>query len=81
MLASVPDLICIVGNERYESILTEDLRYGLRVAVLLIPAPPLMMTETALKVVHPRNFGYDDVEYKPLGGFREHKSEIHESSI
>jgi DUF917 family protein len=81
MVASVPDLICIVGNERYECILTEDLRYGLRIAVLLIPSVPMMATEQALKAVHPRCFGYEDVEYNPMGGFKEHKSEIHESSL
>src|SRR5207248_2801840 len=40
LLAVVPDLICIVDAESGEPITTELLRYGLRVTVLGIPAPP-----------------------------------------
>jgi DUF917 family protein len=66
-LAVVPDLICIVDSETAAPITTEVLRYGLRVTVLGIPAPPLLRTERALAVVGPRAFGYD-VEYVPLAG-------------
>lgn len=52
-IASVPDLICIVDSERFEPLLTEDLKYGLRVTVLLIPSVPMMCNEKALKVVGP----------------------------
>ena len=48
VVATVPDLICVVGSERYECILTEDLRYGLRVSVIIVPAHPLLTTERAL---------------------------------
>ena len=47
-IASVPDLICTVDNDRYEPILTEDLRFGLRLAILLVPSVPEMMTEATL---------------------------------
>jgi DUF917 family protein len=68
VLCSVPDLICIVDAETAEPITTEMLRYGLRVAVIGIPAPYLIATPEALEVVGPAAFGYPDVEYVPLPG-------------
>lgn len=68
VLCSVPDLICIVDAETAEPISTESLRYGLRVAVLGIPAPRLIATPEALEVVGPAAFGYPDVTYRPLAG-------------
>ena len=65
--ATAPDLICLVDETSAEPVTTEVVRYGLRVAVLGIPAPPLLRTERALAVVGPRAFGYD-VEYRPLPG-------------
>ncbi|MCO5219073.1 MAG: DUF917 domain-containing protein [Thermomicrobiales bacterium] len=59
VLASVPDLICIVDSVTAEPITTEVLRYGLRVTVLGIPAPRLLKTPEALAVVGPGAFGYD----------------------
>jgi DUF917 family protein len=41
------------------------LRYGLRVAVLGLPADEKLKTERALAWVGPRAFGYD-VAYRPL---------------
>ncbi len=66
-VAIVPDLICIVDSETAGPVTTEVLRYGLRVTVLGIPAPPLLRTPEALAVVGPRAFGYDD-DYAPLPG-------------
>ena len=68
VLCSVPDLICIVNAETADPIATEELRYGLRVAVLGIPAPARIATPEALEVVGPAAFGYPDVAYKPLPG-------------
>lgn len=68
VICSVPDLICIVDAETAEPISTESLRYGLRVAVLGIPAPRLIATPEALNVVGPAAFGYPDVSYRPLSG-------------
>ena len=65
--ATAPDLVCLVDELTAEPVTTEVVRYGLRVAVLGIPAPPLLRTEQALAVVGPRAFGYD-VEYRPLPG-------------
>ncbi len=67
ILCTVPDLICIIGLEDGEPIGTESLRYGLRVAVLALPAPIELKTPTALDVVGPKAFGYD-IPFQALDG-------------
>ena len=64
---TVPDLICIVTSETGEPVTTEMLRYGVRVAVLAVPAPQKLKSPRALEVVGPRAFGYD-VDFQPLPG-------------
>jgi uncharacterized protein len=64
----VPDLICIVDLDTAEPVTTEVIRYGLRVAVLGIPAPKMLKSPEALEVVGPAAFGYPDVPYRPLPG-------------
>ena len=68
VLAVVPDLICLVDADTAEPITTEIVRYGLRVAVLGIPAPAQLQSDAALAVVGPAAFGYADVVYRPLPG-------------
>ena len=68
VLAVVPDLICIVDAETAEPITTEVLRYGLRIAVIGIPAPAALKTARGLAVVGPQAFGYPRVEYRPMPG-------------
>ena len=67
VLCTVPDLICIVSLDDGEPIGTESLRYGLRVAVLALPAPKELKTPRALATVGPRAFGYD-LDFSPLPG-------------
>ena len=67
VVCTVPDLICIISLEDGEPIGTESLRYGLRVAVLALPAPRELKTVRALEVVGPGAFGYD-VPFVPLAG-------------
>ncbi len=67
VLCAVPDLITLVTLDDGEPIGTESLRYGLRVAVLAMPAPKELKTPEALAVVGPRAFGYD-VKFCPLPG-------------
>lgn len=67
VVATVPDLICIVTEDEGQPVATELLRYGTRVAVLGVPAAPQLKSSTALKVVGPQAFGYD-VEFTPLPG-------------
>lgn len=64
---TVPDLICIVMEETGEPVATELLRYGMRVAVLGVPAAAGLKSPTALTFVGPKAFGYD-VEFQPLPG-------------
>ncbi|XP_019642503.1 PREDICTED: uncharacterized protein LOC109483812 [Branchiostoma belcheri] len=70
VVACVPDLITVVDADAGTPITTEEMRYGLRVAVLVLPAPPLLCTPQALQVVGPQAFGYpEDVVYSPVGHY------------
>ena len=67
ILCTVPDLICIISLDDGEPIGTEALRYGLRVAVLALPAPRELKTPQALDVLGPQAFGYD-LPFQALAG-------------
>ena len=67
VVCTVPDLICIVSMDDSEPIGTEMLRYGLRVAVLGMPAPKELKSERALAVVGPSAFGYS-VDFEAMPG-------------
>jgi hypothetical protein len=67
VVCTVPDLICILSLDGGEPIGTESLRYGLRVAVIGLPAARELKTPDALRVVGPAAFGYD-VPFVPLPG-------------
>jgi DUF917 family protein len=54
-----PDLICVLDSVSGEAVGTETLRYGQRVRVIALPAPPILMTPKGLEHVGPRAFGYD----------------------
>lgn len=54
-----PDLICVLDSVSGEAIGTETLRYGQRVTVLALPAPPVLLSPRGLELVGPRAFGYD----------------------
>ena len=61
-----PDLIVVLDSDTGLPITTEMLRYGQRVAVLGLPAHPLMRSPEALKVVGPAAFGYSDITFNPM---------------
>lgn len=65
VVASVPDLICIVNLETAVPITTEGLKYGHRVLVLGIPCDPKWRTPKGIETVGPRYFGYD-LDYVPV---------------
>ncbi len=67
VVCTVPDLISILSLDDGEPIGTEMLRYGLRVAVIGMPAPRELKTEAAIKVVGPPAFGYD-LPFTPMPG-------------
>jgi len=64
-LVSTPDLICVLDSVLGEAIGTETIRYGQRVAVVVIPAPEILRSTQGLEYVGPRAFGYD-MDYKSV---------------
>jgi len=60
-----PDLICVLDTVSGEAIGTETLRYGQRVTVIALPAPPVLTTPKGLEHVGPRAFGYD-IEFRSV---------------
>jgi hypothetical protein len=65
VLATTPDLICVLETDTGEPITTEALRYGNRVTALGIPCDPRWTTPAGLALVGPRYFGYAH-DYHPL---------------
>ncbi|TYP54222.1 DUF917 domain-containing protein [Thermosediminibacter litoriperuensis] len=65
VVATVPDLICVVDAHTGLPITTEGLRYGQRVFVLGIPCDEKWRTEKGIQTVGPHYFGYD-VDYIPV---------------
>jgi len=57
--ATTPDLICVLDTVSGDAIGTETLRYGQRVTVIALPAPPILLTPKGIEHVGPRAFGYD----------------------
>jgi DUF917 family protein len=58
-VVTTPDLICVLDTVSGEAIGTETLRYGQRVTVIALPAPPVLTSPKGLQHVGPRAFGYD----------------------
>lgn len=69
VLGCVPDLICVLDSSTGAAVATEEVRYGLLVTVVVLPAHPLLRTSAALQVVGPAAFGYEGVEYIPVGNY------------
>ncbi|GAB1511262.1 DUF917 domain-containing protein [Actinophytocola sp. KF-1] len=65
VLATTPDLICVLETDTGEPITTESLRYGHRVTALGIPCDPRWTTPAGLSLVGPRYFGYPH-DHHPL---------------
>jgi DUF917 family protein len=56
---TVPDLVILMDSGSGEAIGTETVRFGQRVTVIALPAPPLLKTPKGLAHVGPGAFGYD----------------------
>lgn len=65
IVASVPDLICVLETDTGEPVTTEGLRYGFRVTVVGVPCDPRWRTPAGLGLTGPRYFGYDH-DYRPV---------------
>lgn len=62
----VPDLIVVLDADEGTPLSTDMLRYGQRIAVLALPAHPLLCTPEALEVIGPKAFGYTDFNYSRM---------------
>lgn len=65
ILATVPDLICLVDTETYTPVTTEALKYGKRVLIVGLQCYPMWRTPAGLELVGPRYFGID-ADYVPV---------------
>ncbi|WP_033294826.1 DUF917 domain-containing protein [Amycolatopsis jejuensis] len=65
VVASVPDLICVLDSDTGEPVTTESLRYGFRVTVAGLPCHPRWRSAEGLELVGPAYFGYDH-DYVPV---------------
>jgi hypothetical protein len=65
VLASVPDLICVLDTQSADAIATERVRYGQRVTVIAFGCHQVWRTERGLALAGPRAFGYD-FDYVPV---------------
>jgi DUF917 family protein len=65
IVATTPDLICVLDTDTGEPVTTEAMRYGLRVTVIAVPCDPRWTTPAGLELAGPRYFGYD-CDYLPL---------------
>ena len=72
ILATVPDLISLVDEDTGEPVATEEVRYGLRVAVIAMPCYPRWDTPQGLAAGGPVAFGYADVVYSPIAAYEKH---------
>jgi DUF917 family protein len=64
-IAMSPDLICVLDSVSGNAVGTEIIRYGMRVTVVALPAPPVFLTSRGLEHVGPRAFGYD-IDFKSV---------------
>jgi DUF917 family protein len=76
IVCTVPDLISILGQDG-EAIGSQELRYGLRVSVIGMPAHPLWKTDKGLVVGGPAGFGLD-IPFTGVGDYSPPRSAIEE---
>ncbi len=65
ILATTPDLICLVDTETFIPVTTDALKYGKRVMVVGLQCFPMWRTPEGLELVGPKYFGID-TEYIPV---------------
>ncbi|KAK5047642.1 hypothetical protein LTR84_006307 [Exophiala bonariae] len=66
VLAICPDLICFLDLANGAPLGISDYKYGLRVSVVALTAPPVWTTERGLEMGGPSAFGLD-MKYTPVG--------------
>jgi DUF917 family protein len=65
VLASVPDLICVLDTQSADAIATERVRYGQRVTTISFGCDLVWRTPQGLAIAGPRAFGYE-FDYTPV---------------
>jgi len=65
IVATVPDLICLVDTETFVPVTTDALKYGKRVFVVGLKCFEMWRTPEGLELVGPRYFGCD-TDYIPI---------------
>ncbi|KAG2735952.1 hypothetical protein G9P44_000042 [Scheffersomyces stipitis] len=79
VVCAVPDLIAVLESETGEALGTPDYKYGLIVNVIAIsPSNIWTDTEKAMAIGGPASFGFDEVEYVPVGTYTRPVSVIEE---
>jgi uncharacterized protein len=66
VIATTPDIIIPLDSQTGTPLTSESLAYGIKVGVVVVPAPALWQTNEGLGLVGPRCFGYE-IDYKPYG--------------
>lgn len=59
VLGCVPDIIAILDVDTARPVATEEIRFGFRVAVLLLPVSPVLRSPQGLAIVGPAAFEFD----------------------
>ena len=74
IVATVPDLICLVDTDTFVSVPTDALKYGKRVLVVGLKCFDMWRTQAGLDLVGPRYFGidtdYEPIEERSKGGWK-----------
>lgn len=65
ILATVPDLICLLDTETFIPVTTDALKYGKRVLAVGLPCDDMWRSKEGLELVGPRYFGCD-TDYIPI---------------
>jgi hypothetical protein len=79
-LVTTPDLISVLDQDG-TPLGTPELRYGLRVSVIAMPADPLWMTREGMEAASPAAFGFE-FDYKRFpNAFGRSKSVIEEFGV
>lgn len=65
IVATVPDLICLVDTETFNPVTTDALKYGKRVMLIGLKCFEMWRSEAGIELVGPRYFGCDK-DYIPL---------------
>eukprot|EP00057_Strongylocentrotus_purpuratus_P005256 XP_003730533.1 PREDICTED: uncharacterized protein LOC100888780 [Strongylocentrotus purpuratus] len=68
IVATTPDIIAITDADKGHAVHAEELRYGLRVAIIALPSPTALRSPQALDFVGPRAFDYD-IDFVPIADY------------